>query len=324
MIQIADTRAYQVRAIAAVSGNNDPLAEPPATGPVVSSPSGRCQRDGVLLLSPGSCTADASCPPGATCVATHVTVASADTDLDGIPDELDNCPHVPNTSQSDLDHDGVGDACDADTGSDGIVGPEEQCDDGNLTNGDGCSSACTLESACPPTPKLFCRRPTKPAKAQLQMKNVSPDTGDSLGWKWGSGATTPKSAFGTPTTGTGYVLCVWDANGGVQSLALTAAVPGGGTCGGKPCWKESSSGFKYHDAAGSAGGIVSVQLKAGASGKAHVQVKGKGTGLALPSLPLHHDPGVTVQLKNNLGECWEADFSTATRSDATEFKAKSD
>jgi hypothetical protein len=35
-----------------------------------------------------------------------------DSDGDGVPDSIDNCPHVANADQTDTDHDGVGDACD--------------------------------------------------------------------------------------------------------------------------------------------------------------------------------------------------------------------
>jgi len=37
---------------------------------------------------------------------------------------------------------------------DGITGPGEACDDGNLANGDGCSAMCTIESATGLQPTL--------------------------------------------------------------------------------------------------------------------------------------------------------------------------
>jgi len=36
----------------------------------------------------------------------------ADTDADGVPDAIDNCPNTPNPDQADADGDGIGDACD--------------------------------------------------------------------------------------------------------------------------------------------------------------------------------------------------------------------
>ena len=41
-------------------------------------------------------------------------VKPRDTDGDGIPDDIDNCPDVANSDQSDVDFDGVGDYCDPD------------------------------------------------------------------------------------------------------------------------------------------------------------------------------------------------------------------
>lgn len=50
-----------------------------------------------------------------------------DTDGDGVPDETDNCIFTANPSQSDLDGDGAGDACDADPDGDGIPDDSDNC-----------------------------------------------------------------------------------------------------------------------------------------------------------------------------------------------------
>jgi hypothetical protein len=49
-----------------------------------------------------------------------------DSDLDGVPDPVDNCPQKPNPEQDDLDEDGYGNACDTctDTDQDGYGNPD--------------------------------------------------------------------------------------------------------------------------------------------------------------------------------------------------------
>jgi uncharacterized protein (TIGR02145 family) len=48
-----------------------------------------------------------------------------DSDGDGVPDDIDNCPTVPNPLQEDLDSDALGDACDPDIDGDGLSNLEE-------------------------------------------------------------------------------------------------------------------------------------------------------------------------------------------------------
>jgi len=47
--------------------------------------------------------------------------AGADSDGDGMPDLIDNCPDVANPTTFDADGDGIGNACDADYDNDGFV-----------------------------------------------------------------------------------------------------------------------------------------------------------------------------------------------------------
>lgn len=54
-------------------------------------------------------------------------VCEGDFDGDGIPDETDNCPTTPNFDQQDIDGDGEGDACDDDIDNDGIENSDDNC-----------------------------------------------------------------------------------------------------------------------------------------------------------------------------------------------------
>lgn len=177
---------------------------------------------------------------------------------------------------------------------------------------------------CDAVPLVGCRQPVVGNKALLMLKNKG-GNGDKLVWKWIKGAATAVEDFGDPLASTAYTLCIYDETGGTPSLALTAFVPAGGVCDGKPCWSVIGKGFKYKDPGAANAGINALLLKFGEAGKAKIVAKGKDDNLDTPSLPLAQDQRVIVQLKNQVGVCWEASYGApATKHDDTQFKDKGD
>ncbi len=174
------------------------------------------------------------------------------------------------------------------------------------------------QGACGATPASGCKTPTVAGAALLDVKDRTPDDKDRLMFKWNKGAATSVAELGVPTTTTGYELCLYDGN---ADLVSHASAPAAGVCNGRPCWKPTSTGYKYSDAALTPSGVQKLLLKAGPDGKASIQVKGKGTPLATPPLPL--TPTVRAQVINTNGVCWEASFQNPTRDDDAEFKSRS-
>ena len=250
-----------------------------------------CQR--CILRVPATCTEDDDCPMPATCEAQRVTagVCLLDTDADGVPDDDDNCPAVPNPGQEDTDDDGTGDACD-------------------LT-----------PAPCAPEPRLDCKSVTLPAKSLLVLKDKTPDTKDGLTWKWTKGAATSLLELGNPVVSDTTLLCVYDRSAAPQPL-LTATAPVGGTCKNKPCWKAAGTkGFNYADKELTPDGLVKLVTRAGADGKAKVIAKGKGALLDLPALDTVEFP-VTVQLQSTGGACFTATYAVSLVQRADVLKAK--
>jgi plastocyanin len=79
-------------------------------------------------------------------------VAAPDTDSDGVPDVIDNCPSISNANQADFNSDSQGDVCD-DTDADGVVDAFDNCKTvanpaQTDTDLDGLGDACDIASCC--------------------------------------------------------------------------------------------------------------------------------------------------------------------------------
>ena len=179
----------------------------------------------------------------------------------------------------------------------------------------------TVAPFCPLAP-ASCRNPFSGGRAQIQLTDRSPDDKDQLAWKWLAGSATTKLEFGDPLGADDYGLCLYDDTNGLRASLLA---PFGGICAGKPCWADKPTGFAYKDKDLTPFGLAQIVLKAGADGKAQIQVKGKGRDLPMPSL-LSVVPPLTVQLRNlTSGLCWSATYSApTTRVDGTQLKGKAD
>ena len=177
------------------------------------------------------------------------------------------------------------------------------------------------QGACGATPLTTCRQPVASGGGVLDIEDRTPDDQDRLVFKWAKGAATSKSDFGDPLSSTSYELCLYD---GTSDLISHASAPAGGTCNAaspRPCWRESSTGFKYADRDLTPNGVQTLLLKAGEAGKSRITLKGRGAALDVPPLPATLP--VRAQLLNSDGVCWEAQFGNATRNESDRLKARS-
>jgi len=178
--------------------------------------------------------------------------------------------------------------------------------------------------SCPATFWPGCKTPVASKGKLMIRKNDARPEGSRVSWSW-AGEATMATELGNPTLTTGYRICGYD--GGDNIIVDIAAAPGG-TCGSRPCWKASGSGFKYQDRSSVAHELHNLSIKPGSDGRAMIKMKAKGAHLDLPDLPLTTAPNpVRLQLHNlENSVCWTASFSSALGdpSSTSKWKAKND
>jgi hypothetical protein len=131
----------------------------------------------------------------------------ADADGDGIADARDNCRDTFNPEQTDADHDGLGDACDADNDNDGVANLADNCPfvanaDQRDADDDGIGDACDahfntgvsvtlVEGLASRSAEVLASFPG--ADAQLSALNATVETVGGAARAWDAGATSRQS-----------------------------------------------------------------------------------------------------------------------------------
>jgi cysteine-rich repeat protein len=214
----------------------------------------------------------------------------------------------------------------------------EECDDGNLVGGDCCSPTCTAEPAGSPCasdgdlctadvcdggrcahlfPAVAGCSSAPPRRAPVTLVDA-PEA--KLSWRW-RGTVTDALEFGPPTSATDLTLCIGDTSG---HRFVSATVPQGGLCAGRPCWSPAPQGYDYLDRDRTPDGLEKITLRASpVPGKARIKLRARGTNLAIVGPPYSAPLRVRL-LRNDTGACWEAAYSNPLRNDLTTFKARGD
>ncbi len=127
---------------------------------------------------------------------------ASDRDGDGIRDEADNCPDVPNHDQFDSDLDHRGDACDDDADGDTVTDAFDNCpglrNAGQVdADGDGVGDGCRIQ---PPHPTSWTTSAEGPGPARPRLQETAPAA--MTGAAWG----TLLAGVATLALGTGFLL----------------------------------------------------------------------------------------------------------------------
>ncbi len=202
---------------------------------------------------------------------------------------------------SNVDDDGCDSNCTVTRCGNGVVTSGEECDDANTLDGDCCSSACALE----PMGSLV---EPAPAGATFAMKRDG-----KLQFKWKGRTAMPTTVFGDPTANTDVSICLLDTTGATPTLVASARVHAGAG------WKANTAGFSYKGGSAAPGTLSRLMLHGGSVAK--IAAKGLSPRLRPGRLPLVTP--VTVVIRTSTGSTvFGAAFDGAKQNRMNGFKAR--
>jgi hypothetical protein len=160
---------------------------------------------------------------------------------------------------------------------------------------------CRELAACPAQPATC----EAASSSTLRLRKHPPGgiDEDQLTWRWSGPAS--GQPYPDPTTGARYQLCLYAKEARVLTLDVAAAQ--GGACSGaqRPCWKNVAKGHKLLDP----GGALSSVLLVATPSAQRIWVRGEGSLLDAPYMPVDGSHGLTVQLHDSTsGRCWGAEI----------------
>jgi cysteine-rich repeat protein len=200
---------------------------------------------------------------------------------------------------------------------DGVVDPGEQCDDGGILDGDGCSGTCGSESLCPSAPASGCKNSVAGGKSSLLVTRQG-GTRDTFVWRATRGAATSMADLGDPSAGARYAVCVYD---GGDALVQRFDIPAERDleCG-DARWRRSPSALRFADDDQLPDGKLTASFKPGAQGRSTLVVSGRGSFLGNVPLPATSLP-LRVQLQASTGACWDSTFASARQNTTLRLRA---
>jgi hypothetical protein len=220
----------------------------------------------------------------------------------------------------------AGTACDLD----GNACSDDRCDGaGTCAPGGsldcGACRLCDTTAGCVVAPIASCL--PGGVGSLLDVRTGAPPKKQKVSWRWrGSGI--GADAFGDPLAETpnpaDYEVCVFLMTHSAVDPTLLAAIPAGGSCGTKPCWKRPHGGFVYQRTDGAPDGVTRLALSSKSPNTSSIALKAAGPAVSLPQALLSgSDVTALVQLRRTGLDprCWQTQLPPST-STAERFKGK--